>query len=310
MRAAFMATLAMLTTTSMASADDGPAVIIAKGDSGDSTYAPTFQAAAQAWRAAATQAGARITTIGDAPVTPSTAPDRDRLHDAISKELSHETGLLWIILLGHGTDDGRTARFNLRGPDLAASDLADWLKTTRRPLVIIDTTAASASFIKPLAAPNRIIITATRNGRERSATRFNALMPLAITDPGADLDKDGQTSLLEAFVAAAKRADLAFSSAGLIPSEHALLDDNGDGQGTPVADLAAKSADGARARQIHLSPSTPERALSAEKRKRRDDLEQRITDLRARRDSLAEADYYARLEPLLLSLARLMTTKP
>lgn len=302
------AIVALLLAPRSVRADDGSAVIITVGAAGDPSYAPTFRAAAQAWRTAATQAGARIITIGDGPVTMGT--DRDSLRDAIAGELGRETGLLWIILLGHGTDDGRTARFNLRGPDLAASDLAAWIKGARRPLVIIDTTAASASFIKPLTGPNRIIISATRSGRERSATRLNTLMPLAINDPAADLDKDGQTSVWEAFVAASTRADLAFSSAGLIPSEHALLDDNGDGQGTAVADLRSTTTEGTRARQVHLVPSAPERALSPEQKKRRDDLEQRIADLRARREALAEADYYTRLEPLLLALARLVTAKP
>lgn len=65
------------------------------------------------------------------------------------------------------------------------------------------------------------------------------------------------------------------------------------------------SADGLRAHQLHLIPSTHERALSPEVRARRDDLERSIAALRDRKSKLAEDDYYTRLETLMVELARL-----
>ena len=54
------------------------------------------------------------------------------------------------------------SKFNLRGPDLAAGDLATWLKPFGRPLAVINTASASGSFIRTLSKPERIVVTATR----------------------------------------------------------------------------------------------------------------------------------------------------
>jgi hypothetical protein len=138
---------------------------------------------------------------------------------------------------------------------------------------------------------------------------------LTIADPSADLDKDGQTSLLEAFLSASRQTAEFYSSASRLATEHALLDDNGDGLGTP-ADFfsgvrAVRSAkegaalDGMRAHQVHLTPSIQERELSDEQRARRDELERQIEALRAAKSQLTEDEYYRRLEVLLVELARI-----
>ena len=43
-------------------------------------------------------------------------------------------------------------------------------------------------------------MTATRSGNEQSFARFGGSLADAIADPASDLDQDGQTSLLEAFL--------------------------------------------------------------------------------------------------------------
>ena len=48
--------------------------------------------------------------------------------------------------------------------------------------------------------------TATRTGSEVQFAHFGEYLAGAIADPAADLDKDGQTSLLEAFIADWRRA--------------------------------------------------------------------------------------------------------
>ena len=48
-----------------------------------------------------------------------------------------------------------------------------------------------------------------------------------------------------------------------------------------------------------------ERRLSPEQREKRDGLERQVVELRRSRDKLEEADYYKKLEALLLELARL-----
>jgi hypothetical protein len=137
----------------------------------------------------------------------------------------------------------------------------------------------------------------------------------ALADPRADLDKDGETSLLEAFLVASKRVEAAFSEAGLLATEHALIEDNGDGLGTaagqyqglrpPPVPEGGAAADGRRAHQVHLLPSEPEKAMPEELRRRRDQLELEVLHLRDGRSRMTDDEYYRRVEPLLLEMARL-----
>ena len=180
---------------------------------------------------------------------------------------------------------------------------------------MIDCTSASAPFLNRLSEANRIIITATRSGSEVNYARFGHYMAEAIADPKADLDKDGQVSLLEAYLSASHRVEEYYRTRSQLASEHALLDDNGDRLGTPPdwfrgvrATRRAKDGappDGIRAHQLHLIPSDRERKIPAEIRRRRDELELAIAALRDQKSKLAEDEYYKRLEPLMVELGRL-----
>src|SRR5262249_32782658 len=83
-------------------------------------------------------------------------------------------GTLWGIVLGHGHYDGRQSHLNLPGPDLddqAFGALFQGLKA--REQVFFVTTSASGFFLKPLAAPGRVVITATEPDREVNETLFS-----------------------------------------------------------------------------------------------------------------------------------------
>jgi len=293
---------------------NGPAatVIVVIGAPGAPEYQPAFVEAARGFGHAAKTGGLRLVEVG---VSTGGASDRDRLRELLAREVSSGATPLWLVLVGHGTFDGRDAKLNLRGPDVSSKDLAAWLQPIKRPVVVINTASASGPFIAHLTGPDRIIVTATRSGREQNATRLPRLLAAAIVDATADLDKDGQTSLLEAWLAASGRVRASFEEEGLLATEHALLDDNGDGKGTQATFFEGlrpakkpqgdTSLDGARAHQIHLVPSPAERSLSPELLRRRDELEQKVARLRAQRDTLAADEYYRRLEPLALELARL-----
>ncbi len=190
---------------------------------------------------------------------------------------------LWIVLIGHGTYDGRQAKFNLRGPDLTAEQLAQWLSGFRRTVVIINCASASSPFMNALAGEHRIIITSTKSGYQYNFSRFGKYLAQTVGDPQADLDKDGQTSLLEAFLLASSRVAEFYRQEARLATEEALLDDNGDGRGTPASWFrgvrAVKKAkddapvDGMRAHQLHLVRSVQEQRLTADQRVRRDALE-------------------------------------
>jgi hypothetical protein len=289
------------------------AVVVVVGAPGTPEYAAQFDDWSERWRAAASTASAEFRIIGDSKE--SEPNDRARLQKLLADSVGEQSAPLWLVFIGHGTFDGRTAKFNLRGPDVAAEEFATWLAPLRRPVVVIQCASASAPFINRLAGENRIIITATKSGDEQNFARFGQYMSAAIGDISADLDKDGQVSLLEAFLTACRQVDEFYDQEARLATEHALLDDNGDGLGTPAAWFKGLRAtqrardgatlDGTRAHQIHLIASDRERNLPAEVRQRRDELELAIASLREDKPRLSEDEYYTRLETLMVELARL-----
>jgi hypothetical protein len=313
--------------TSAASAGDRATVILVVGAGGEPEYDRIFQEWSDRWAKAAEPGQTRVIRIGGdaasataidfATTAPATSPvtDKDRLQQVLAAESREQNQPLWLVLIGHGTSDGKETKFNLRGPDVSDLELAEWLRPTRRPLAVIDCSSASSPFLNRLSSKGRIVITATRSGSEIQFSRFGDYLSASIADPAADLDKDGQTSLLEAFLAASHRVDEFYKQAGRLVTEHALLDDNGDGLGI-TADFfqgfrATRNAkggaalDGPRANQWFLVRSATEQAIPEGLRARRDQLELAIETLRQKKASLSESVYYEQLDPLLLQLARL-----
>jgi hypothetical protein len=308
--------VAILSSSGVAPAAEIPTdratVILVVGAAGESDYGASFATQAEQWEKVCERAGCQRVTIGLSDE--KGASDYERLKQTLEQQTKAAAAELWLVLIGHGTFDSREAKFNLRGPDVSASELAEWLKPFHRPLAVIDTAAASAPFIAKLAGPGRVIVTATRSGSEQNFARFGQFLAEAIGDAKSDLDQDGQTSLLEAFLSAAARVTEFYKTEGRLATEHALIDDNGDGLGTPAewfrGTRATKKAqnnvslDGARARQFHLIRSEAEQKLSPEQRARRDEIELAIEALREAKAKLGEEEYYRRLEGLMLDLAK------
>ena len=295
-----------------AAGQDQPTVIVIVGAAGTEEYGEQFAEWADHWGSVAENTGARFVRIGlpsDQEVS-----DRDRLEQQLIKERDNAAPL-WLVFIGHGTFNGRVANFNLRGPDVSATQLATWLKPLSRPLVIVNSASASGPFINKLSGADRVVITATKSGHEHQFARFGRYMSESIIDEEADLDKDNQTSLLEAFLLASRRVAEFYEQEARLATEHALLDDNGDGLGTPASwfrgirttrrgkDGAAP--DGLRAHQFHLLKSTSEADLSTAAIEQRDELERQIAKLREQKPKMPIDQYYQQLEPLLIELARL-----
>lgn len=215
------------------------------------------------------------------------------------------SNVLFVFLIGHGSFDGKESKFNLVGPDLPASEYNTMLTAlpTRR-VVLFNMSSASGEFIKSLAAKGRIIITATRSGQETNATRFAGFLISALTATDADTDQDGHTSVLEAFVYANRLTADFYKRSGRLATEHALLDDNGDGVGHDKVE----AGEGLLARATYLdSLSGDEAAASAATGrllKERTRLEGEIEQLIARKGMLNEAEYEATLERLFIELAK------
>ena len=296
-----------------------PTLIVVVGAEGEASYGKIFNEEAALWRKTAESSGARLHLVdgGSSIAKKAEESDKAKLLKLLEGEAQKSTAPLWLILVGHGTFDGRTAAFNLVGPDLSSDDLAKALAAVRRPTVVVNTTAASAPFLIALSAPGRTVVTATKTGQERNYARFGRYFAKRIADPAADLDKDEQTSLFEAWLAAARDTAEFYKTEGRIATEHPLLDDDGDGKGVraeffergklvkrPAGDA---SADGDAARRLHVKTSDADRSLSSEARSKRDRLEMELATLRQKKSTLAEAEYFATLERVLVDLARLST---
>src|SRR6185503_1100384 len=294
-------------------AADKVTLVIVVGAPGEEEYGSSFAQWAERWEKAARQAEAKLIKLG--VKKEGEMSDKDRLQQTLQEESKVTNSPLWLVLIGHGTFDGKEAKFNLRGPDFSVAELATWLEPFRRPVAVINAASSSGPFLNKLSAPGRVVITATRSGHEQNYARFGQYLSEAITDTEADLDKDGQTSLLEGFLTAAHRTSEFYQVEGRLATEHALLDDNGDGLGTPAEWFrgirAVKKAkdgapvDGLRAHQFHLIRSEAENNLPAAVRTRRDELELTIAKLRESKSELKEDEYYNRLEVLLLEMAHL-----
>ena len=206
----FALVIATASLVSSSSASDRPTVLVVVGAEGTKEYGEQFREWAGRWQKAASQAQAEFTAIG--PGQPSDKSDRDLFQEQLGKIAPTSSEALWLVLIGHGTYDGKTAKFGLRGPDFSPADLAAWLKPMERPLAIIDCTSSSGPFLNELSGPNRVIVTAARSGSEFNYARFGDFISSAIADPKADLDKDDQTSLLEAFLLAASGVREFYSS--------------------------------------------------------------------------------------------------
>ena len=292
-------------------------LLIVSGIGGIESYDQRFTHAAASLRQAALEAGVVAENIILLSAQAATAKNPDhRLSDKATvaqalREIDTKAATedrVFVILIGHGNPRGDSAVFNLPGPDISADDLATALEVLgERRTVIVNTASASGPFIKPLSRPNRVVITATSSGREYHATLFGDYFVAAFAGTGADRDKDEKISILEAFDYARREVERNFASEKRLPTEHALLDDNGDSVGS--RDPGEFKADGALAQHIYLQPPWSLEAgastalLAMQQRKQK--LEQSISELKQQRERMARAQYYIELEILLLDLALL-----
>jgi hypothetical protein len=235
----------------------------------------------------------------------STKEEIEKAIDQFAKTASPDD-IVFVTLIGHGSFDGRASKINLPGPDLSGADFNVLLrKLPTKQVVFVNTASSSGPFIEALSGPGRTVITATRNGAEQYATLFGGYFVDALTSDEADADKNKRVSMLEAFKFAKGEVAKAYEREGLLSTEHALLDDNGDKQGSP--DPAVTSADGKTASILSIGsaadaalPSDPKlRALYIERR----DMERRVESLRLLKDSMEPARYASELEKLVTDLA-------
>ena len=216
---------------------------------------------------------------------------------------------VWIVLFGHGSGAAGPPRFNLPGRDLVAEEYAAALEQLAgRRVVFINASSASGGFVGPLSKEGRVVITATKSGGQSNESLFGGFLAEAFDGAAGDANKDGRTSALEAFEFAQREIERYYRQTGLLRTENALLDDDGDGLGSPEpAGLEASEAtDGRLASLVYLAQEAEPSTLTAEARElteRRAGIQRRIDELRLQRETLDEEVYLSELQELMVELA-------
>ena len=292
-------------------ADKNKYAIIISGISGEEVYAKNFSEWTSKLRSSLTGtlgfAEDQVIVFAEKPGDKEQRASAEAVKQTFAalQSAAKSNSQIFIFFIGHGTFDGKVAKFNLIGPDLSPSDYAQMIaKLPARNVVIVNTASASGEFIKPLSGNGRIIVTATRSGTEQNATRFAEYFIAALDNNEADADKNGRVSVLEAFNYASKLTNESYEKAGKLVTEHSLIDDNGDGAGHQKAE----AGDGALARATYFDSipqmqagGDPELAQLFSERMR---LEGEVGQLKERKEQMKEEDYESALEKLLVELAK------
>jgi hypothetical protein len=238
-------------------------------------------------------AAARRTTGNSARVAVLTGEAATR--EALEKALTDLNGkvkaadTLAVFLVGHGSYDGEAYKLNLPGPDIDGEAFAALLAAVpARSQLVVNATSASGAVLETWAAEGRTLITATRSGFERNATRFAKHWAEALSTDAADINKNGAISAQEAYDFASRSVADSFESEGLLATEHPQLVGTTAGRFN-VARLTARTA-----------PQTPQaQGLEAQVAR----LEGEIEALRGRREQMEPDAYLNELQKLLVELA-------
>jgi hypothetical protein len=218
--------------------------------------------------------------------------------------------LLLVVLVGHGSGaDVGDAKFNLVGPDLSAHEWAELVRPMPGRLVFINAASGSFPYIEELSARNHVVITANDTAAQQYETVFPQFMVDALHNEAADLDKNGRISVWEAFSYISARVKEWYDQRSQLPTEHPVLDDDGDGVGRQVDD---DGADGMLAKVTYLQADAPVRDTGNPETtallRRKAELNTQLEELRARKNTMPPDEYDSALEKLLLELARIDRT--
>ncbi len=298
--------LAALVLACVLAARGATCVLTAAGLGGDPEYERRFSTWAQEIERALRASGGdlRLETLSGQAAT------RERVRAVLERfagECRRQDDLV-LMLIGHGAFDGEEYKFNVPGPDLTGSELAALLeKIPAVRQLVVNMTSASGASLENLRRPNRVVITATRNGWEKNATVFGRHWAEALGDPSADTDKNEAVSALEAFRYAARRTAEFYESQKRLAAEHALLEDTGSGEGSSAP--SPESGQGRLAAAFPLVRLGAARAAANDPGKRvllvkKNELERRIDELKYRKAAMIEAEYRKQLMELLVDLAR------
>jgi hypothetical protein len=277
-------------------------LVIVSGLGGDPKYSQVFSELSNALAEAAhTRAGladSAIAWLGEKNVVNSRwyrGMSRRENIEAILARLAMRSDSgeqVVLVLIGHGSGEAGETRISLPGADLTAADFAKLLgRFGRRRVAFINLTSASGDMLPVLSSPNRVVVTATKSAFERNESQFGRFFVDAFARDGADADKDGRVSLLEAFRYAESETSRFYENQGRLATEHAQMSDDGELARRFFLTAAAQARGVSDARLA---------ALYAE----RFALDEQIQALKKRKATMDATAYEQELERLLLTLAR------
>ena len=247
---------------------------------------------------------------GEATVTTLNAPQLEQIRTRfadLAKQAKPADALV-VILIGHGTFDGREYKFNIPGADLTAKELASLLdRVPAQRQLVVNTTSSSGGSIEELRRANRIVISATKTGSEKNATNFARYFVEALRDPAADTDKNEAISALEAFRFAQTKTTEFFDTQKRLATEHSVIEDTGKGAGERTA--TAENGEGKLAAAFTVVRLGANAAASRDPNKRplldkKEQLEQAIEKLKFEKAAMPAQEYKRQLTQLLLDLAK------
>jgi len=275
-------------------------LLVITGVPGDEEHAAQFQK----WAASFVDAAKKKDAVADANVT--LLSDRKATRDGVEKAFTdiaaraRPNEAVVVLLIGHGSFNGTDAAFNLPGPDLTVADWSRLLgKLSSQRVAFVNTASSSGAFLPAVAAPGRVVVTATKTGGERNETVFPEFFVEAFNDNAADRDRNGHVSIGEAFEYAKAKVVQAFQQKGNLLTEHATMDEGGP---AGAGHFAASLFLGTGRAEDSLAVDTSDPAMKALVDER-NGIEQQIAGLRLKKGSISDAAYDAEMEKLLTSLA-------
>lgn len=239
-----------------------------------------------------TAASKSITSTDKVTSLDGDAATRENLlkHFASLANTMKENDRAAIYLIGHGSFDGKLYKFNIPGPDITAEDLDKVLEGfPGQNHFLVSTSSTSGALLESLENDSRIIISATRNGNEKNATEFGTYFARALSSEAADLNKNNNVSIQEAFDFAEREVTDFFQSIGRLATEHPQI--RGDG---------AAQFSLARISEINTVSEAPAITTLINRRLA---LDTEIEELQLRRREYSNAAYINQLQSLILESA-------
>jgi len=196
-----------------------------------------------------------------------------------------------LALFGHGSFDGENYKFNIKGPDITAQQLADTLERLDGiQQILMIATSASGAALPILEAPERVVITATKSGAESNAVQFPKFWTAALEGELSDSDHDELLTVGEAFGFAQEGVETFYENNQQLATEHARI--SGDATDAILSRLGSlRGTDN----DEEINRMLAERMT----------LEQDFLAVKLTRGEIPQSRYLDDLEEVLLKIARL-----